>query len=74
MILPIVRGLDPSLILRPQCNYFGFGERVRTDVLQGQETDQDIVWELREQVARVVEGQIQRRLRYRDSDRRSNCS
>ncbi|WP_199698848.1 hypothetical protein, partial [Oleomonas cavernae] len=63
------RGLGPTLLPRPQRYYFGFGQSAATAHLQGREGDKEVVWELREQVARAVEQQIGRLLRYRAEDR-----
>lgn len=74
MIPPIVRGLGPTMLPRPQRYYFGFGQRIPTVDLRGRAGDKDSVWALREQVARAVEGQIARLLRYRAEDRLQNWS
>jgi len=71
---PIAMGLGPTLIPRPQRYYFGFGPRIPTAPLQGRHTDKDVVWDLREQVASAVQGQIQRLRRYREEDRLQNWS
>lgn len=73
-IPPIAMGLGPTLIPRPQRYYFGFGPRIATAQLQGREDDKALVWELREQVADAVRGQIQRLRRYREQDRDQNWS
>lgn len=73
-IPPIAMGLGPTLIPRPQRYYFGFGERISTAHLQGQQEDRDAVWTIREQVARAVESQIERLRRYREEDRLQNWS
>lgn len=74
MIPPIVRGLGPTLLPRPQRYYFGFGPRIPTEQLRGREGDRDAVWALREQVAQAVEGQIGQLQRYRIEDRLQNWS
>lgn len=74
MIPPLVRGLGPTMLPRPQRYYFGFGPRIATAQLQGRAAEPDAVWELREQVARAVEHQIERLLRYRAEDRLQNWS
>lgn len=73
-IPPIAMGLGPTLIPRPQRYYFGFGQRISTEHLQGHQTDKDIVWALREQVADAVRFQIERLQAYRDEDRLQNWS
>jgi hypothetical protein len=74
MLPPIARGLGPTLIPRPQRYYFGFGPRISTGHLHGRQDDKAAVWEVREQVARAVEDQIDRLVRYRADDRLSNWS
>lgn len=74
MLPPLVTGIGPSLIPRPQRYYFGFGPRIPTAQLQGQQDDPDAVWAMREQVAAAVEQQIARLLAYRQEDRLQNWS
>ncbi len=74
MIPPVTRGLGLSMIPRPQRYYFGFGKRIPTEHLQGQEGDRDVLWQVREEVAGAVEEQIERLLRYRQEDRRQTWS
>ena len=56
MIPPIVRGIGPTLIPRPQRYYFGFGSRISTRRLKGKAGNPQTLWALRERVARAVEG------------------
>lgn len=72
MVPPIVRGIGPTLIPRPQRYYFGFGKRIPTAHLQGRANEKQTLWEVREQVAGAVEDQINRLLRYRYEDRQQN--
>lgn len=74
MIPPLAVGLGPTIVPRPQRYYFGFGQRIPTTHLAGRVDDKDAVWALREQVARAVEGQIDRLKRYRVEDRLQNWS
>ncbi|MDM4769165.1 lysophospholipid acyltransferase family protein [Solimonas sp. SE-A11] len=74
MIPPLVRGLGPSLLPRPQRYYFGFGPRIATTSLRGLHDDPAAAWALREQVAGAVEQQISRLLRYRREDRQQSWS
>lgn len=73
-IPPLVRGLGPTLIPRPQRYYFGFGARISTAHLQGRHGDANVVWAVREQVAAAVSTQIERLRRYREEDRTQNWS
>ena len=72
MVPPIVRGIGPTLIPRPQRYYFGFGKRIPTEHLRGRAQDKEALWEVREAVAESVEDQINRLLRYRYEDRKQN--
>jgi 1-acyl-sn-glycerol-3-phosphate acyltransferase len=74
MIPPIVRGLGPTMLPRPQRYYFGFGERIPTAHLHDRAGDKNAVWALREQVAQAIERQIELLLRYRIEDRQQNWS
>ncbi len=73
-IPPIAMGLGPTLIPRPQRYYFGFGPRISTAHLKGQHDNKDVVWNVREEVAEAVRGQIQRLRSYREEDRTQNWS
>ena len=74
MIPPLVRGIGPTLIPRPQRYYFGFGQRIPTRRLQGRANDPKALWSLRERVARAVEAQIEKLLVYREEDRLQHWS
>lgn len=71
MLPPVVRGLGPSLMPRPQRYYFGFGPRISTTAVAGRQDDADIVWQIREQTAHSIEEQIQHLLEYRKTDSKS---
>jgi 1-acyl-sn-glycerol-3-phosphate acyltransferase len=74
MIPPVIRGIGPTLFPRPQRYYFGFGKRIPTAHLKGKAGDPEALWALREEVARAVEGQIERLLVYREEDRLQHWS
>ncbi|MDP3738616.1 MAG: lysophospholipid acyltransferase family protein [Hyphomonadaceae bacterium] len=74
MLPPLPLGLGPTLIPRPQRYYFGFGARIPTAHLKGKQTEKDVVWGVREQVAEAVKGQISRLIQYRRDDRLSSWS
>ncbi len=74
MIPPIVRGLGPTVIPRPQRYYFGFGQRIPTRRLKGRAGNPKTLWALREKVAHAVEAQIERLLVYREEDRLQHWS
>jgi len=74
MVPPVLRGIGPTLIPRPQRYYFGCGKRIPTAHLAGAEDDPERLWALREQVAGAIAEQIDRLLRYRYEDRLQNWS
>lgn len=63
---PMVRGLGPTLLPRPQRFYFSFGQRISSAEFGAGEDD---LWALREQVAERIEMQITSLLDYREQDR-----
>ncbi|ROH86782.1 acyltransferase family protein [Stagnimonas aquatica] len=71
---PLVAGLGPTLIPRPQRYYFGFGERIPTGQFAGRHGDSEATWALREQVAGAVRQQIALLREYREADRPSGWS
>lgn len=74
LIPPLVRGIGPTLLPRPQRYYFGFGQRISTEHLQGQHNDKEAVWAMRETVATAIREQIERLHRYRQEDHQQNWS
>jgi len=52
---PLVRGVGPTVIPRPQRFYFSFAEPVETAPLRGRERDDAAVFAVREQVRTAVE-------------------
>ncbi len=74
MIPPIVRGIGPTILPRPQRYYFGFGQRISTRRLAGKAGNARVLWNLREKVAHAVEEQIERLLVYREEDRLQHWS
>lgn len=69
VLMPIVRGIGPTLLPRPQVYYFGFGARIPSVALAGMDRDPEAVWQLREQVAAAVTQQIESLLQRRAADR-----
>ncbi len=55
LMLPIVKGLGPTPLPRPERLYFGFGEAIRTVSYAGLENDDDACRELRGRVREAVE-------------------
>lgn len=65
---PLVRGLGPTLLPRPQRFYFNFGQRISCAGLGMGDND---LWTLREQVAECIETQVTSLLDYREQDRKN---
>lgn len=62
LLSPLVRGVGPTLLPRPQRFYFGFGERIATAHLQCPQPDQDSLWAVRRQTEQAI-GQLVARLK-----------
>jgi 1-acyl-sn-glycerol-3-phosphate acyltransferase len=71
VILPVMRGIGPTAIPRPQRYYFQFREPISVGHLTDQHEDRDVCWALREQVRKEVEAGIEdlRELRKKDPRR-----
>jgi 1-acyl-sn-glycerol-3-phosphate acyltransferase len=67
-IPPLVRGLGPSVIPRPERFYFHFGQPIETAHLRGLETDARVCLAVREQVRAAVEAGIAYLLSARERD------
>lgn len=46
-IPPLVRGIGPTLIPRPEKHYYAFGERISTKEYAGRAKDDEALWEVR---------------------------
>ncbi len=57
---PLVRGLGPTLIPRPERQYIHYGERISTSAYAGREADKEAQWELRSLVENQLELQMLR--------------
>jgi len=54
-IPPLVRGIGPTLIPRPEKHYYAFGERISTKEFAGREKDEEALWEVRNMVETRLE-------------------
>lgn len=54
LLTPLVRGVGPTLLPRPQPFYFGFGERIPTAHLQSAQPGQDSLWAVRHQTEQAI--------------------
>lgn len=68
MIPPLIKGLGPTLLPRPERFYFRFGARIPTAHLAGS-TDEATLWAMREAVANGVREQLVYLSEYRAADR-----
>lgn len=68
MIPPIVRGIGPTALPRPERLYFHFGEAIETRELSGRSSDEALCFALRERVRQAVEDGIARLLVEREHD------
>lgn len=73
-IPPLVKGIGPTLIPRPQRFYFGFGPRISVTEFKGLPANQETLMALREKVAASIESQLDLLERYRETDRARNWS
>lgn len=71
---PLAKGLGPTLIPRPQRQYFGFGPRISSKAFQGQSNDAEALWALREQVEAAINAQLDYVRDYRERDKHYNWS
>ena len=55
---PLVRGLGPTVIPRPEKLYFSIGRRIETTAYRGRARDPDVLREVRERVRRSLAGLI----------------
>ena len=57
-IIPLVRGIGPTLLPRPERFYFSFGEPIDTTRFEGRYQDQDCLSALRTEVAEALNTQM----------------
>ena len=68
LIPPIVRGLGPTPLPRPERFYFHFGKAIDTRSLAGKQADEAICFAVREEVRKAVEEGIEHLLLERERD------
>lgn len=68
LFMPVVRGLGPTSIPRPERFYFMFGEPIPTTPFAGKADNKSAQWELREQVADAIEGMMEELKEIRAND------
>ena len=53
-MFPLVRGIGPTMLPRPEKQYYAFGQRITTKQYEGK-IDEDTLWKLREKVELQLE-------------------
>ena len=53
-VFPLVRGIGPTFLPRPEKQYYAFGQRISTKEYEGK-TDDETLWELRDKVELQLE-------------------
>jgi 1-acyl-sn-glycerol-3-phosphate acyltransferase len=67
-LLPIVRGIGPTPLPRPERIYFSFAPPVETRKYRGRYADDTACWEVRDKVKRAIEAGIKFLLKERKAD------
>ncbi|MBB3036867.1 lysophospholipid acyltransferase family protein [Hoyosella altamirensis] len=70
IVFPLVRGIGPTPVPRPQRLYFSFGEPVTTSQWAGRQDDTDLLRSVRDQVKSAVQRQIDLMLDEREQAQR----
>ncbi|HVL01906.1 MAG TPA: lysophospholipid acyltransferase family protein [Dongiaceae bacterium] len=68
IIMPIPRGLGPTILPRPERFYFAIGDEIDVSAYAGREDDEDALFELRDQVAFAIQDLIGELLTMREQD------
>lgn len=68
LVLPLVRGIGPTLWPRPERFYFKFGALIETHRFNGDWRNHDNLWALRRETAQAIESGIVELREYRRSD------
>lgn len=69
VFMPVVRGLGPTSIPRPERFYFKFGKPIQTAPFAGKADSKSAQWELREQVADAIERMMEELKEIRANDK-----
>lgn len=70
VLMPIAKGVGPTLIPRPEKFYFAFGAPISSQAFAGKANDKEQVWQFRKQVMDALESELDmlRQIRARDHD------
>jgi 1-acyl-sn-glycerol-3-phosphate acyltransferase len=58
VFMPLVRGVGPTLLPRPEPFWFMIGEPISTSEYAGLEDDTDVLWQLRKQTSDSIDAMI----------------
>ncbi|GGC77314.1 acyltransferase family protein [Hoyosella rhizosphaerae] len=70
IVWPLVRGIGPTPLPRPQRLYFSFGKPIQTSDWKGRQDDKELLRAVRDQVKSAVHNQIDALLDERDATKR----
>ncbi|PCJ42349.1 MAG: acyltransferase [Moraxellaceae bacterium] len=70
-IMPLAKGLGPTMIPRPERFYFSFGKPIDTTPFKGKEDDLEVQWQVRKLISDALENELEtlKRFRFRDTDK-----
>lgn len=70
LIMPLCKGVGPTLLPRPEKFYFSIGKPIDTSAFHGQENNKEMQWQLRYQAMLAIEAEQNklREVRKRDND------
>ena len=70
LIMPLCKGVGPTMLPRPEKFYFSLGKPIDTSIYQGQENNKEMQWQLRVQTMHAIEAEMNKleQVRQRDTD------
>lgn len=68
MLMPIAKGIGPTLIPRPEKFYFGFGAPISPAAFKGKEDNKEMQWQFRKQIMDALEGELNKLRLHRQRD------
>ncbi|MCP5017958.1 MAG: acyltransferase family protein [Ketobacter sp.] len=70
MIMPLCKGIGPTILPRPEKFYFSFGKPIDSSAFLGMENDKEMQWQLRYKTMQAIEAELSklREVRKRDKD------
>lgn len=68
LLMPLTRGIGPTMLPKPERFYFSIGERIDVSQYAGKAEDESVLFELRDRVAFAIQDQIGEMLSVREQD------